>query len=197
MHTGAGLMAAGRGGRVPGRRWPGWPRSWRSAVVAAAGVALTRHSLSDVSAAAGGAPQPQVTSRRRDPGCQPGRSSRRRRGLPPGRRGGGGAAAAAGLGTRAGATRPGPDGARASWVVAENSRLGTTAWRIRHPKGHIAGFANRTYARQGQRMKLYVTTAAARFRAEAFRMGYYRGTGARLIWTVRGNRRKVPAAAAR
>jgi hypothetical protein len=29
---------------------------------------------------------------------------------------------------------------------------------------------------------LYVTTAAARFRAEAFRMGYYQRTGARLIW---------------
>jgi hypothetical protein len=71
---------------------------------------------------------------------------------------------------------------RASWIIAENNRAGTTAWKIRHPKGSIAGFANRTYARQGQRITLYVTTAAATFRAEAFRMGYYRGTGARLIW---------------
>ncbi len=32
-------------------------------------------------------------------------------------------------------------------------------------------------------MTLYVSTGAAAFRAEAFRMGYYQGTGARLIWT--------------
>jgi hypothetical protein len=71
---------------------------------------------------------------------------------------------------------------QAQWVIAENKRLGTTAWRIRHPKGSIAGFASRTYAKAGQRITLYVTTAAATFRAEAFRMGYYQGTGARLVW---------------
>ncbi len=71
---------------------------------------------------------------------------------------------------------------QAQWVIAENKRLGTTAWRIRHPKGSIAGFASRTYARAGQRITLYVTTAARTFRAEAFRMGYYHGTGARLVW---------------
>src|SRR6266536_2013798 len=48
--------------------------------------------------------------------------------------------------------------------------------------GSIAGFANRSYARQGQRVTLYVTTAAATFRAEAFRMGYYHHAGARLVW---------------
>ena len=32
-------------------------------------------------------------------------------------------------------------------------------------------------------MTLYVSTAAPWFRAQAFRMGYYQGKGARLIWT--------------
>ena len=120
------------------------------------------------------------------------RSRRSRRGQPgrrsPARaRAAGPAAAAPGRppppGRRPGQSRPGPDGRRASWVIAENNRLGTTAWKILHPKGRIAGFANRTYARQGQRVTLYVSTGAAAFRAEAFRMGYYQGTGARLIWT--------------
>ena len=87
-----------------------------------------------------------------------------------------------GIPARPGRTWPGPDGRRASWVSAENDRPGTTSWKIRQPKGSIAGFANRTYARPGQRIKLYVSTPAAMFHAEAFRMGYYQGTGARLIW---------------
>ena len=32
-------------------------------------------------------------------------------------------------------------------------------------------------------MTLYVSTAGPWFRAQAFRMGYYQGKGARLIWT--------------
>jgi hypothetical protein len=32
-------------------------------------------------------------------------------------------------------------------------------------------------------MTLYVSTAGLWFRAQAFRMGYYQGKGARLIWT--------------
>jgi hypothetical protein len=140
-------------------------------VVVLAGVVLTRHSLSDVSATAGSAPRLQVTSQ------NPGSAGPARAG--PGTPGG---RVAVGAGPRTGRTRPGPDGRRASWVSAENNRPGTTAWKIRQPKGRIAGFANRTYARPGQRIKLYVSTGAATFRAEAFRMGYYRGAGARLIW---------------
>jgi hypothetical protein len=118
----------------------------------ATGVVLAQRSLRDVAGPADGA-----TSRPR-------------------------VAALPGLQAKLAAVRPGPDGVEARWVAAENRRPGTAAWRIRHPEGSIAGFASRTYARQGQRVRLYVTTAAARFRAEAFRMGYYQGKGARLIW---------------
>jgi len=138
------------------------------ATVAVAGVALTRYSLRDMTPLAGAA--------------QAGRGRGAAAGQGPGNGARGGRGAATGPGTLAAATRPGRDGIQAQWVMAENKRLGTTAWRIRHPKGNIAGFANRTYARQGQRVTLYVTTAAAAFRAEAFRMGYYQGKGARLIW---------------
>jgi hypothetical protein len=80
------------------------------------------------------------------------------------------------------ATFQGPDGAEARWVIEENDKPGSTAWRIRGPHGGIEGFANQVYVRAGQRVTLYVSTAGPRFRAEAFRMGYYQGKGARLIW---------------
>jgi hypothetical protein len=80
------------------------------------------------------------------------------------------------------ATFPGPDGIEARWVIAENDKPGTTAWQIRGSHGGISGFADRVYARAGQRVTLYVSTTGPSFRAEAFRMGYYQGKGARLIW---------------
>jgi hypothetical protein len=70
------------------------------------------------------------------------------------------------------AIRRGPDSIEARWVITENDRPGTTAWKIRHPKGSFAGFASRTDAQPGQRMTLYATTAAAAFQAGTFRMGY-------------------------
>jgi len=155
-------------------------------VAGVAGVALTRQSLSDVAAVDGGVPRFQVTSQAGQPGFGAAAGSLdRRTDAAAGPSRGRGARAGGGIGPLDGATRPGPDGATASWVVAENKRLGTTAWRIHRHKGGIAGFANRTYVRRGQRVTLYVTTAAAAFRAEAFRMGYYQGTGARLVWRSR------------
>ncbi|MGD0440941.1 MAG: N,N-dimethylformamidase beta subunit family domain-containing protein [Acidimicrobiales bacterium] len=80
-------------------------------------------------------------------------------------------------------TFPSPDGVEASWVVAENNRPGTTAWKIPAgtPSG-IAGFASTTYAAEGDQVKLYVSTQAPRFHVEAYRMGYYQGDGGRLVW---------------
>ena len=110
------------------------------AVAVTAGVVLTRYSLRDVAAAAGKAPHPPAVS----PDGKP---------VPVTRAGTGphGGRSPDGAWTLA-ATRPGPDGIEARWVIAENNRPGTTAWKIRHPKGSIAGFASRTYARRGQRV---------------------------------------------
>jgi hypothetical protein len=81
------------------------------------------------------------------------------------------------------ATFAGPDGTEARWVIEENDRPGTTAWEIHGSHGGIDGWASQVYAQQGQRVTLYVSTTGPSFRAEAFRMGYYQGKGARLIWT--------------
>ncbi|HUJ65707.1 MAG TPA: N,N-dimethylformamidase beta subunit family domain-containing protein, partial [Acidimicrobiales bacterium] len=78
-----------------------------------------------------------------------------------------------------------PDGVGASWVVAENARPGTAAWRIsgaQTPDG-IMGYANLVQAQANQVVSLYVSTHASSFHVEAYRMGYYQGLGGRLVWT--------------
>jgi hypothetical protein len=73
---------------------------------------------------------------------------------------------------------------QASWVVAENKKPGTTAWQIpSSTPGTIAGYANQTSAQVGDDLTFYVTTSAARFTVYAYRIGYYGGTGGRLVWT--------------
>lgn len=75
------------------------------------------------------------------------------------------------------------DGIRASWVVAENQKPGSRGWVISAGHDHgIEGFADQVYAADGQRVALYVSTTAPRFHVEAYRVGYYQGIGARLVW---------------
>jgi hypothetical protein len=81
------------------------------------------------------------------------------------------------------ATFAGPDGVQARWVVQENDKPGTTAWQIHGSHAGITGFASQVYVQAGQRVTLYVSTSGPSFRAQAFRMGYYQGNGARLVWT--------------
>jgi hypothetical protein len=71
-----------------------------------------------------------------------------------------------------------------SWVTAENRRPGTAGWRIARqgPREAIQGWADHVSATAGQRVRLYVSTTARRFRVEAYRMGWYGGLGARLVW---------------
>lgn len=77
------------------------------------------------------------------------------------------------------------------WLAAENARAGTDAWRIdldvapakrASMTGHIEGYADTTSARPGQTVDLRVTTAAPTWHVEAYRMGFYGGTLARLVW---------------
>jgi hypothetical protein len=76
----------------------------------------------------------------------------------------------------------GPDGEEARWVIQENRRPGTMAWEIHGQPRGIDGFASKVYAADGQDVTLYVSTTGPWFRATAFRMGYYQGKGARLVW---------------
>ena len=89
------------------------------------------------------------------------------------------------------ATSMGPVGLQSSWVQRENARAGTAGWQIAPDAAHgIEGFADHTYAAAGDPVQLYVSTTAQKFRVEAFRMGYYGGVGARLVWRspeVRGH----------
>lgn len=82
------------------------------------------------------------------------------------------------------ATFPGPSGTEASWVIAENRRPGTTSWRIPAsvPIGGIEGFADHNYADVGTRVGFYVSTRARSYHVDAYRMGWYQGKGARLVW---------------
>src|ERR1700722_5854168 len=92
------------------------------------------------------------------------------------------------------ATFPSPDGAEARWVIQENDKPGTTAWQIHGAHGGISGFASQVYAQPGQQVTLYVSTTGPSFRAGAFRMGYYHGPGAGLIWTSAQQSGKVQPA---
>ncbi|MCL2394664.1 MAG: hypothetical protein FWC87_08260 [Acidimicrobiaceae bacterium] len=82
------------------------------------------------------------------------------------------------------ATFLGSYGTEARWVVTENAKPGTNSWRI--PPGTtdptIVGYADHTSAQVGEQVGLYVSTTAPSFQVAAYRMGYYGGTGARLIW---------------
>ncbi|MGH3844836.1 MAG: N,N-dimethylformamidase beta subunit family domain-containing protein [Pseudonocardiaceae bacterium] len=67
--------------------------------------------------------------------------------------------------------------------MRENQRPGTTAWQIHgRTPDIIAGYADRTYAADGDTTTLYASTTAPYWHVEAYRIGYYHGTGARLVW---------------
>jgi len=85
------------------------------------------------------------------------------------------------------ATFLGPDGVEARWVIEQNKLPGTTRWRITNaPSGSsIFGFANLAYAADGQTVTFYVSSQAPTYHVDAYRMGYYGGTGARLVWRSR------------
>ncbi len=58
-------------------------------------------------------------------------------------------------------------------------------WRITRPAHlyQLEGFPDRTDVLPGTSFRLFVSTTAARFRVSAFRMGWYGGDLARLVWT--------------
>jgi hypothetical protein len=79
----------------------------------------------------------------------------------------------------------GPNGVESSAIIAQNRLPGTTSWKI---AGNVSptvaqGFANLTYAKEGQNVTLYVDSHVASYRAVAYRMGWYQGLGAREIWS--------------
>ena len=68
-------------------------------------------------------------------------------------------------------------------IVAENAKTGH-AWWVTTPQnaGDIEGYASQVSAVIGDTVTLFVSTKAAQFHVEAYRMGYYQGIGGRLVW---------------
>jgi N,N-dimethylformamidase beta subunit-like protein len=78
-------------------------------------------------------------------------------------------------------------------TVSENSLPGDKHWNIRHVGGPnaIMGYAGQASVLPGQDVTLFVSTTGRSFTVKAFRMGWYGGDQARLVWhssTVRGHR---------
>ena len=69
-------------------------------------------------------------------------------------------------------------------VAAENARTGTRDWRLDRPATarEIEGYASATSVQRGESIALYVNTNAASFVLEVFRIGWYRGLGARRLF---------------
>ena len=77
-----------------------------------------------------------------------------------------------------------PAADQASWVAQENARPGSPDWVIQGKTvGKIEGFADHVSASAGESVQLYVSTDAESFIVKAYRMGWYGGAGARLVWT--------------
>jgi len=89
---------------------------------------------------------------------------------------------------------PAPSRRRA---VSENALPGDPHWDIRHVGGRDAmmGYAGQASVRPGETITLYASTTSRSFTVSAFRMGWYGGDLARLVWrsgTVPGHRQRKP-----
>ncbi|MGI9032412.1 MAG: N,N-dimethylformamidase beta subunit family domain-containing protein [Acidimicrobiales bacterium] len=73
----------------------------------------------------------------------------------------------------------------ARWIIDENARPGSSDWQITGPidHGNIEGYADATSATVGETVRLYVSTDARSYRVDAYRMGWYGGKQARLVWS--------------
>ena len=82
-------------------------------------------------------------------------------------------------------------------VIAENPRPGTADWQLARPARdrEIEGYAGATSINRGERIELFVNTAAPTYRLEVFRMGWYDGLGARRVFgplTLQGTQQPMP-----
>src|SRR5215469_3034960 len=75
--------------------------------------------------------------------------------------------------------------------VPENSLPGDPHWELHHLGGEheIEGYAGKASVVTGGSFPLFVSTTSSGFRVTAYRLGWYRGDGARKVWqsaAVRG-----------
>ncbi|GHK05051.1 hypothetical protein SY2F82_68480 [Streptomyces sp. Y2F8-2] len=88
-----------------------------------------------------------------------------------------------------------PPAAASHRPEAERDRAGTPDWRIRSqgPATAVVGYADRVSVTPGEECGLYVSTTASSFRVSAFRVGWYGGAEARLVWASGRVRGRVQA----
>ena len=68
-------------------------------------------------------------------------------------------------------------------IIAENVKPGHLWWvTTAQAAGDIEGYVSQVSAVVGDTVTLHVSTRASSFHVEAYRMGYYGGIGARLVW---------------
>jgi len=71
------------------------------------------------------------------------------------------------------------------WIAAENAKPGSTNWVVPEDKtawGKVEGFFTATSINIGSSVTLKTSTRAPAWQVTAYRMGWYGGTGGRLIW---------------
>ncbi|WP_377269740.1 N,N-dimethylformamidase beta subunit family domain-containing protein [Peterkaempfera sp. SMS 1(5)a] len=88
-------------------------------------------------------------------------------------------------------TRPG------AAVHAENEQPGDRHWQITHrgAPSAVEGYTDRVSVLPGEEFGLHVSTTAPGFLVRAYRMGWYGGARARLVWQserVQGRRQRAP-----
>src|SRR5579864_4830438 len=78
--------------------------------------------------------------------------------------------------------------AAAEDIRAQNALPGDPRWRVTHPAPlyQLGGFTDRADVLPGGSFRLFVSTTARTFRVRAFRMGWYGGDLARLVWISPG-----------
>ena len=76
-----------------------------------------------------------------------------------------------------------PASGLANPITDENAKAGTSGWEVTHvDAGLIDGYSDKTSIAPGESMTFHVsTTPSASYRIRIFRLGWYNGTGARLI----------------
>jgi hypothetical protein len=79
----------------------------------------------------------------------------------------------------------GPSGPTGAWVIAENAKPGSPDWPISQPalSHKIEGYADQVSIDTGESFGLFVSTTAPTWQVRAYRIGYYKGVGGRLVWT--------------
>ncbi|MFB9585992.1 N,N-dimethylformamidase beta subunit family domain-containing protein [Streptomyces goshikiensis] len=95
-----------------------------------------------------------------------------------------GGGAKAGKGNAPSGKAGGKAGPRGFDVKAENARPGNADWSVTRsgPARAVEGFADKVSVLPGESVGLHVSTTAPRFTVSAYRMGWYAGARARLVW---------------